>query len=435
MSEIPIVSNHDLEKYVDRKVVVQGWVHGIRGSNARQFISLRNGGRILQVLAEKEILGEEVFQTVKHLRQETSVSVAGTLVKNEKSSVGFELIMDRIRIVGESENYPITPKEHGIDFLISQRHLWLRSSKQLAILRVRDNLSFAIRKYFHERDFLLIDTPILTGSVGESAGTLFSTEYFDLGNAYLAQTGQLYLEAAIFAHNKVFCYGPTFRAEKSKTRRHLTEFWMVEAEVAFAGHADNLKLQEDFVKTVIKETVQNSLQDLKVLERNPTPLFAYLEKDFPVIDYTKALEILKLKGEDIVWGDDINSEREQMLTMEFGGPIFIQKYPREAKAFYMKVNPDNPKTVLNADLIAPDGVGEIIGGSEREENYENIILRLEEEKLPVESYDWYLDLRKYGSVPHSGFGLGSERMIAWICGLQHVRECIPFPRMMERLYP
>ncbi|MCG6168253.1 asparagine--tRNA ligase [Leptospira sanjuanensis] len=435
MSETPIVSNHELETYVDRTVVVQGWVHGIRGSNARQFISLRNSGRILQVLAEKEILGEEVFQTVKHLRQETSVAVTGKLVRNEKSPIGFELVMDSIRIVGESENYPITPKEHGIDFLISQRHLWLRSSKQLAILRVRDNLSFAIRKYFHERQFLLIDTPILTGSVGESAGTLFSTEYFDLGNAYLAQTGQLYLETAIFAHNKVFCYGPTFRAEKSKTRRHLTEFWMVEAEVAFAGHAENLKLQEDFVKTIIQETVQNSLQDLKVLERDPAPLLAYLEKDFPVIDYTEALEILQSKGEDIVWGDDINSEREQMLTTEFGGPVFIQKYPREAKAFYMKVNPEDPKTVLNADLIAPDGVGEIIGGSEREENYENIVHRLQEEKLPVESYDWYLDLRKYGSVPHSGFGLGSERMIAWICGLQHVRECIPFPRMMERLYP
>ncbi|TQE73902.1 asparagine--tRNA ligase [Leptospira noguchii] len=435
MSETPILSNHDLKKYVDQKVVIQGWVHGIRGSNARQFLSLRNSGRILQVLAEKEILGEEVFQTVKHLRQETSVSVTGKLVKNEKSPIGFELIMESIQIVGESENYPITPKEHGIDFLISQRHLWLRSSKQLAILRVRDNLSFAIRKYFHERDFLLIDTPILTGSVGESAGTLFSTEYFDLGNAYLAQTGQLYLETAIFAHNKVFCYGPTFRAEKSKTRRHLTEFWMVEAEVAFAGHAENLKLQEDFVKTVIKETIQNSYQDLKVLERDPTPLLVYLEKDFPVIDYTRALEILRSKGEDIVWGDDINSEREQMLTAEFGGPIFIQKYPREAKAFYMKVNPEDPKTVLNADLIAPDGVGEIIGGSEREENYENIVHRLKEEKLPVESYDWYLDLRKYGSVPHSGFGLGSERLIAWICGLPHIRECIPFPRMMERLYP
>lgn len=435
MSETPIVSNHDLGKYVDQKVVIQGWVHGIRGSNARQFLSLRNSGKILQVLAEKEILGEEVFQTVKHLRQETSVTVIGNLVKNEKSPIGFELVMESIQIVGESENYPITPKEHGIDFLISQRHLWLRSSKQLAILRVRDNLSFAIRKYFHERDFLLIDTPILTGSVGESAGTLFSTEYFDLGNAYLAQTGQLYLETAIFAHNKVFCYGPTFRAEKSKTRRHLTEFWMVEAEVAFATHAENLKLQEDFVKTVIKETVQNSFQDLKVLERDPAPLLAYLKKDFPVIDYAKALEILQSKGEDIVWGDDINSEREQLLTVEFGGPVFIQKYPREAKAFYMKVNPEDPRTVLNADLIAPDGVGEIIGGSEREENYENIVQRLKEEKLPVESYDWYLDLRKYGSVPHSGFGLGSERLIAWICGLAHVRECIPFPRMMERLYP
>ncbi len=435
MSETQVVSNHELEKYVEQKVTIQGWVHGIRGSNARQFLSLRNSGKIIQVLAEKEILGEELFQTVKHLRQETSVSVTGKLVRNEKSPIGFELILESIQVVGDSENYPITPKEHGIDFLISQRHLWLRSSKQLAILRVRDNLSFAIRKYFHERKFLLIDTPILTGSVGESAGTLFSTEYFDLGNAYLAQTGQLYLETAIFAHNKVFCFGPTFRAEKSKTRRHLTEFWMVEAEVAFAGHKENLKLQEDFVKTIIKDTVQNSLEDLKVLDRDPAPLLAYLEKEFPVIDYTKALEILQSKGEDIVWGDDINSEREQMLTTEFGGPVFIQKYPREAKAFYMKVNPEDPKTVLNADLIAPDGVGEIIGGSEREENYENIVHRLKEENLPVDSYDWYLDLRKYGSVPHSGFGLGSERMIAWICGLQHVRECIPFPRMMERLYP
>ncbi|TGK25211.1 asparagine--tRNA ligase [Leptospira stimsonii] len=435
MSETQVVSNHSLEKHVDQKVTIQGWVHGIRGSNARQFISLRNSGKIIQVLAEKEILGEELFQTVKHLRQETSVSVTGKLVRNEKSPIGFELVLESLQVVGESENYPITPKEHGIDFLISQRHLWLRSSKQLAILRVRDNLSFAIRKYFHERKFLLIDTPILTGSVGESAGTLFSTEYFDLGNAYLAQTGQLYLETAIFAHNKVFCFGPTFRAEKSKTRRHLTEFWMVEAEVAFADHKENLKLQEDFVKTIIKDTVQNSLEDLKVLDRDPVPLLAYLEKEFPVIDYAKALEILQSKGEDIVWGDDINSEREQMLTTEYGGPVFIQKYPREAKAFYMKVNPEDPKTVLNADLIAPDGVGEIIGGSEREENYENIVHRLKEENLPVDSYDWYLDLRKYGSVPHSGFGLGSERMIAWICGLQHVRECIPFPRMMERLYP
>ncbi|TGK37482.1 asparagine--tRNA ligase [Leptospira gomenensis] len=435
MSETPVVSIHEVEKHVDQNVTIQGWVHGIRGSNARQFVSLRTGGRILQVLAEKEILGEEVFQTVKHLRQETSVAVTGKLVRNEKSPIGFELVLESIRVVGESENYPITPKEHGIDFLISQRHLWLRSSKQLAILRVRDHLSFAIRKYFHERNFLLIDTPILTGSVGESAGTLFSTPYFDLGNAYLAQTGQLYLETAIFAHTKVFCYGPTFRAEKSKTRRHLTEFWMVEAEVAFSGHKENLELQEDFVKTVIRETVQRSLQDLKVLERDPTPLLAYLDKKFPVIDYSEALEILQKKGEDIVWGDDINSEREQMLTTEYGGPIFIQKYPREAKAFYMKVNPENPKTVLNADLIAPDGVGEIIGGSEREENYETIVERLREEKLPVESYDWYLDLRKYGSVPHSGFGLGSERLIAWICGLAHVRECIPFPRMMERLYP
>ncbi|PJZ64749.1 asparagine--tRNA ligase [Leptospira wolffii] len=435
MSETNIIDLNRLSENQDRIVTVQGWVHGLRGSNARQFLSLRNSGKILQVLAEKEILGEERFSEFKHLRQETSLEVTGKLVVNDKSPIGYELILDSFRVVGESENYPITPKEHGIDFLLSQRHLWLRSSKQLAIIKIRSELSFHIRKYFHDRKFTLIDTPILTGSIGESAGTLFSTEYFDLGKAYLAQTGQLYLETAIFAHSKVYCFGPTFRAEKSKTRRHLTEFWMVEAESAYVSHAENLMLQEDFVKNVIRDTVASCLPELKVLERDPEPLLAYLSKPFPVVDYSDALTYLQSQGEDIVWGDDINSEREQMLTAKYSGPVFIQKYPREAKAFYMKVNPEDPRTVLNADLIAPDGVGEIIGGSEREENYQVIVKRLEEEKLPVDSYEWYLELRKYGSVPHSGFGLGSERLIAWICGLAHVRECIPFPRMMERLYP
>ncbi len=435
MSETKTIDLNQLSEYVDKTVTIQGWVHGLRGSNARQFLSLRSSGKILQVLAEKELLGEDPFSEIKHLKQETSLEVTGKLVANEKSPIGFELILNSFRKVGESENYPITPKEHGIDFLLSQRHLWLRSSKQLAILKVRSELSFHIRKYFHDRKFTLIDTPILTGSIGESAGTLFSTEYFDLGKAYLAQTGQLYLETAIFAHSKVYCFGPTFRAEKSKTRRHLTEFWMVEAESAFVTHSENLKLQEDFIKTVVKDTVSSCGPELKILERDPEPLLAYFSKPFPIVDYSEALDYLKSQGEDIVWGDDINSEREQMLTQKFGGPVFIQKYPREAKAFYMKVNPEDPRTVLNADLIAPDGVGEIIGGSEREESYETIVKRLEEEKLPVDSYEWYLELRKYGSVPHSGFGLGTERLIAWICGLQHVRECIPFPRMMERLYP
>lgn len=435
MSEVSTIDLNRLPQHVNQTVRIQGWVHGLRGSNARQFLSLRNSGKILQVLAEKEILGEDLFSEIKHLKQETSVEVIGKLVENEKSPIGFELVLSSFKKVGESDNYPITPKEHGIDFLLSQRHLWLRSSKQLAIIKVRSELSYQIRKYFHNNQFTLIDTPILTGSIGESAGSLFSTEYFDLGNAYLAQTGQLYLETAIFAHNKVYCYGPTFRAEKSKTRRHLTEFWMVEAETAFLTHAENLKLQEDFVKTVIKETVAACEPELKVLERDPSTLLDYISKAFALIDYKEALEYLQSQGEDITWGDDINSEREQMLCQKFGGPVFIQKYPREAKAFYMKVNPEDPRTVLNADLIAPDGVGEIIGGSEREESYETITKRLEEENLPVESYEWYLELRKYGSVPHSGFGLGTERLIAWICGLQHVRECIPYPRMMERLYP
>lgn len=426
---------HNIQSYTNQEVQIQGWVHGIRGSNKVQFLQLRNCGHIIQVVASLEELGEELFHTIKSLTQETSVIVTGKVVESPKAPTGYEIILSNLSIIHVSKDYPITPKEHGPDFLHNHRHLWLRSKKQLAIIQVRDELSFQIRKFFHDKKFVLIDTPILTGSIGESAGTLFETEYFDLGKAYLAQTGQLYLETAIFAHNKVYCFGPTFRAEKSKTRRHLTEFWMLEAETANFHNEDNIQFQEEFVKSIVIATVENCKSQLQVLERDISILQSYIDKPFIKIEYSDVIALLQSKGEDIQWGEDINSEREKMITDHYQSFVFIKNYPRSIKAFYMKQNPDRLDTVLCADLIAPEGVGEIIGGSEREENYDKIVERLNEEKLPVESYSWYLDLRKYGSVPHSGFGLGSERLIAWVCGLPHVRECIPYPRLMGRLDP
>lgn len=423
------------QENLGKTIALQGWLHGIRGSNKFQFLSFRTEGILLQVVADREILGDEVFRSLKSLNQETSLTIVGTLTANQRAPQGVEIQLERFQIQGHSENYPITPKEHGTDFLLNHRHLWLRSKKQLAILRIRSELSFRIRAYFHDRGYTNIDTPILTGSVGESAGTLFSTEYFDLGKAYLAQTGQLYLETAIFAHSKVYCFGPTFRAEKSKTRRHLTEFWMVEAETAFLGNEGNLDLQDDFVRTVVTETVERCRPELEILERSADTILGFVKNPFPRIDYTEAVSILKSHGFPIEWGEDTNAEAETILTDHFQSAVFIRNYPRKIKAFYMKQNPENPQTVLCADLIAPEGVGEIIGGSEREEDYEKIRERIREEGLPEDGYDWYLDLRKYGSVPHSGFGLGLERLTAWIGGLPHVRECIPFPRMMYRIHP
>jgi len=416
-------------------VQLSGWVQAIRGNNHVQFLQLRTEGRILQVVIEREKLGEESFKQLKGLGQETSLSVTGYFTDNPKAPEGKELQLAHFKLIGKSTDYPITPKEHGPDFLHNHRHLWLRSKRQLAILKIRSELSFAIREFFHQENYTLIDTPILTGSVGESAGTLFSTEYFDLGTAYLAQTGQLYLETAAFSHSKVYCFGPTFRAEKSKTRRHLTEFWMVEAETAFFSNEDNLKLQDQFVRQILKVVLSRCSLELKSLERDPAKLEKQIENPFPIISYSEAIAMLQSKGETIEWGEDINAERENILTSHFETAVFVKNYPRSIKAFYMKQNPEDPKTVLCADLLAPDGVGEIIGGSEREEDYEKIVERLREENLPVSSYDWYLDLRKYGSVPHAGFGMGQERILAWICGLDHVRECIPFPRMIYRLHP
>ena len=429
------INFHDLHKYTGQTVECKGWVHGQRGSNKVQFLQIRNAGIIIQAVAGKEDVAEDLFATIKALHQETSVMIQGMVTENEKAPGGFEIQIKNLLVLGKSENYPITPKEHGSDFLHNHRHLWLRSKRQLSIMAIRNELAFAIREYFHNKHFLLIDTPILTGSVGESSGSLFATEYFDMGNAYLAQTGQLYLETAIFAHSNVYCFGPTFRAEKSKTKRHLTEFWMAEAEMAFVDNDSSIALQEDFVKSIIKQTVARSKDNLVALERDSEKIQQYLEKDFAIISYDQAIELLNSKGQPIEWGEDINAEGENIITEHFDNFVFIKNYPAHIKAFYMKTNPENPKTVLCADLIAPQGTGEIIGGSEREEDFQTITEKLRKEGLAPENYDWYLDLRKYGSVPHSGFGLGLERLVSWISGVSHVRECIPYPRMIYRLTP
>jgi len=317
---------------------------------------------------------------------------------------------------------------------MEHRHLWLRSKRQWAILRIRSELERILREYFYKKDFVLIDTPILTGSIGESVGNLFETDYFDLGKAYLAQTGQLYLEAATSSFKKVFCFGPTFRAEKSKTRRHLTEFWMLEAEVAFYDTNDNMDLQEDMISYVIDEILRSRKNELKILERDIKKLEA-IKPPFPRISYDEAIEILKKKGFSIEWGDDIGGDEETAISTNFSKPVFIYNYPSDIKAFYMKPNPEDARTVLCDDMLAPEGYGEIIGGSQRDDDYNSLIKRIKDFGLDPDKYDWYLDLRKYGSVPHSGFGLGLERLVSWVCGLQHVRESIAFPRLINRIYP
>jgi asparaginyl-tRNA synthetase len=430
-----LVSISDIGKHVDGDVQVQGWLYNIRSKGKIAFLQLRDGSGRIQAVAEEGTCGAECFAQIAGLKMEASVKVRGKVRKDERAPSGFELTLTGLDVVQNPvDDYPISKKEHGIDFLLENRHLWLRSSRPVAILKIRDQAIRSFRAFFHERGFLLVDTPILTGSIGESAGTLFTVPYFDLGDAYLAQTGQLYLEAACMAFGKVYNLGPTFRAEKSKTRRHLTEFWMLEAEVAFADNEDNMRLQEDMVTRVVTDILANCADELKALERDVEPL-KKIATPFIRMDYGEAIKTLQGKGSTIEWGNDLGGEDETVLTKLHEKPIFVMNYPKKAKAFYMKENPANPETVLCADLLAPEGYGEIIGGSQREDNLEKLLARIHEEKLPEEAYTWYLDLRKYGSVPHSGYGIGLERTLAWICGSQHLRECIPFPRTISRIYP
>jgi len=395
---------------------------------------MRDGSGTVQCVLVKSSLAPEAWERFAELTQETTIEVQGSVRPDVRAPGGYELAVSDLVIIGRSPtDYPIQPKEHGIDFLLDNRHLWLRSERQRAIARLRHEIEQGIRDFFHDRDFLLVDTPILTAAIGERSG-LFATEYFDEGTAYLAQTGQLYGEAAAAAFGRIYCFGPTFRAEKSKTRRHLTEFWMCEPEVAFNNSDDNMRLQEEFISYLVARCLDRRMPELKELERDVSRL-ATVTTPFPRINYSDAVTTLQAKGSAIKWGDDMGAEDETLLVEGYDRPVFVFNYPKEAKAFYMKENPDDPRTVLCNDCLAPEGYGEIIGGSQREDDYDKLVQRIKEENLPLEAYDWYLDLRKYGTFVHAGFGLGLERTVAWICGVSHLRETIAFPRMMHRLRP
>jgi asparaginyl-tRNA synthetase len=424
----------DLHDHAGATVTLAGWVEKIRVHGKVAFIDLRDGtGRVQCVLVMKALEPESWELGTGGLTQESTVEITGQVKLDDRAPGGAELVVSGIHLLSLAEEYPIQPKEHGVEFLMDHRHLWIRSSMQRAGLRVRAEVMQGIHDFFHTRDFVRVDTPILTGSIGESAGTLFSTDYFG-EKAYLAQTGQLYVETACPAFRRVYCFGPTFRAEKSKTRRHLTEFWMVEPEVAFADSEDNMRLQEALVSYLVERALDRCAEELKVLERDTSKLEG-VGAPFPRISYTEAVEYLKGKGSEIEWGKDLGGADETLLAEANALPTLVYNYPKEAKAFYMKENPDDPRTVLCNDMIAPEGYGEIIGGSQREDDLDRLLARIREEDLPEEAYGWYLDLRRYGSFVHSGFGLGIERTVAWITGRPHVREMIPFPRLMNRLTP
>ena len=425
---------NELGAHVGGTVTVRGWVATTRSSGKIAFVVLRDGtGSVQGVLSKKEV-SEDVWAAFGALTQEASVAMTGVVRDDPRSPGGVELTVSHLELLGASPDYPISPKEHGTTFLFEHRHLWLRSRRQAAIARVRHEVEQAIRDYFYQEGFTLVDTPILTGAIGEEAGNLFATDYFDLGKAYLAQTGQLYVEAAAAALGKVYCFGPTFRAEKSKTRRHLTEFWMVEPEVAFNDSDANMRLQESFVSFIVARVLDRRKQELAELERDTASL-ARVQAPFPRISYTDAVAKLNALGSDIKWGDDLGGDDETLLAKEYDRPLFVFDYPKGVKAFYMKENPADPRTVLNNDCLAPEGYGEIIGGSQREDDYDRLLARIHQQGLDPERYRWYLDLRKYGTFVHSGFGLGIERTVAWIAGIPHIREAIAFPRQIHRLYP
>jgi len=421
-----------LKDCIGEIVTVLGWIDAIRSHGKVGFLVVRDGTGLAQGVIVKEEVSQGLWDSLESMTLECSVSLTGSVREEPRAPGGFEIGVIDLEMLGSSVDYPIQPKEHGVEFLLDHRHLWLRSSRQRAGLRVRHEVEQAVHDYFYERGFIRVDSPILTGAIGESAGSLFATDYFGQ-QAYLAQTGQLYVEAACPAFRKVYCFGPTFRAEKSKTRRHLTEFWMIEPEVAFADSEANMQLQEDFVRYIVRRTLERCQKQLEVLERDTRDL-ELVSEPFERISYTDAVNLLRKKGSPIEWGDDLGAPDEQQLTEEFGRPLFVYEYPKSVKAFYMKQNPDDDKTVLCNDLLVP-GFGEIIGGSQREDDLELLLGRIREEKLPEEAYSWYLDLRRYGSFVHSGFGLGLERTVGWITGSHHIRELIPFPRMMNRLSP
>lgn len=424
----------EVSQYIGQEVTIGAWLSNKRSSGKIAFLQLRDGTGFIQGVVVKNEVEEEVFQKAKSLSQETSLDVTGIVREDARSPFGYELQVKDIQVIHEAVDYPITPKEHGTEFLMDHRHLWLRSRKQHAVMKIRNEIIRATYEFFNQKGFVKIDPPILTGSAPEGTTELFHTKYFD-EDAYLSQSGQLYMEAAAMAFGKVFSFGPTFRAEKSKTRRHLIEFWMIEPEMAFYEHEDSLKLQEQYVSYIVQSVLKNCQLELGRLERDTSKL-EKVQAPFPRITYDEAIELLHEKGfQDIEWGEDFGAPHETAIAEHFEKPVFITHYPAKIKPFYMQPDPNRPEVVLCADLIAPEGYGEIIGGSERIHDYDLLKKRLEEFHLSLDAYQWYLDLRKYGSVPHSGFGLGLERTVAWISGVEHVRETIPFPRLLNRLYP
>ncbi|MGE3273552.1 MAG: asparagine--tRNA ligase [Vicinamibacterales bacterium] len=438
MSETPARPPHvtidAIGQHEGQAVTIMGWLHNRRSSGKIHFLVVRDGTGFLQVVMGKNDVGEEAFRRADHLGQETSLVLTGTVRADARAKGGYELIASGFEIVGASEDYPITPKEHGVDFLLDRRHLWIRSERQTAILRVRHEVINAVRDYFNSNGFILADTPVFTPAACEGTTTLFPVQYFEDTTAYLTQSGQLYNEANAMALGKVYCFGPTFRAEKSKTRRHLTEFWMVEPEMAYADLDDVIQLAEGLVSSVVARVLDTRRRELEVLERDTSKLET-VRAPFPRLHYDEAAKMLIDKGLPFEVGGDLGGTDETVLSEQFDRPVCVTHYPAAVKAFYMKPDPAQPDRALCVDVLAPEGYGEIIGGGQRLDDYEVLLQRIKEHDLPPEAFEWYLDLRRYGTVPHGGFGMGIERCVAWICGLEHVRETIPYPRMLYRLYP
>ncbi|MDG2307942.1 MAG: asparagine--tRNA ligase [Candidatus Binatia bacterium] len=423
----------EVAAHAGQVVTVRGWLAGKRSSGKLLFLQVRDGTGTMQCTAFRPNLPPEVFEEAKHLPQESSLTVTGNVNPDERAPGGFELQIEEIRVVAPADEYPITPKEHGTAFLLDRRHLWLRSSRQHAIMRIRASVVRACRSYFDDRNFTLIDAPIFTPAACEGTTTLFPVDYFG-ERVYLTQSGQLYMEAGAMAFGKAYCLGPTFRAEKSKTRRHLTEFWMIEPEVAYLDLDGDMDLAEDFIVSVVARVLEEKRDELELLERDVAAL-EKVQKPFPRVTYDEAIEALRGLGHTHEWGDDLGAEEETVLASQYDRPVMVHRYPAACKAFYMKNDPAAPHLALCVDVLAPEGYGEIIGGGQREDDLEVLRGKIAEHDLPFDPFEWYLDLRRYGSVPHAGFGMGIERMVAWLCGIHHVRETIAFPRMLERTTP
>lgn len=424
----------DIKNYEGKEVEIRGWLYNRRSSGKIKFLIIRDGTGFVQGILIKNEMDEKIFDEVENINYESSIKISGVVKEEKRVPLGYEVLVKNIEVVGAAaDNYPISLKEHGVGYLMGYRHLWLRSPRQNAILIIRAEIIKSIRDFLDMNGFILMDTPILTPAACEGTTTLFETEYFD-DKAYLAQSGQLYNEATAAAFGKVYCFGPTFRAEKSKTRRHLMEFWMVEPEAAYVELEENNEIQENMIAYIVKQVLEKKKNELKLLERDISKL-ELIKVPFPRISYDEAIDILKNNGSKIEWGDDFGGEDETILSQKYEKPVFVLRYPIKCKAFYMKPDAQRPEVALCADLLASEGYGEIIGGGQRIDDYNLLEKRIKEHNLPRESFEWYLDLRKYGSVPHSGFGLGIERTVSWICGLSHIRETIPFPRMLNKIYP